>query len=113
MNAIRVSLLVLGAVGLTACQTMTDTWEGFKNFDLGLQQNHEQRAQAALPTVICPQVKIVDDLSSLNEFSDATDQSDYNLISRVTLAQTESNCNFDGQNAVVDLKLAFDGEIGP
>ncbi|MCD8497142.1 MAG: hypothetical protein LRZ85_03100, partial [Alphaproteobacteria bacterium] len=113
MKALRVTMLALAASGLAACQTMSETWDGIKNFDLGMAQTNEQRDQAALPDVVCPQVKIVDDLSSLSEFADLSDPADYNLISRVTLAQTESNCQYDGNNAVVDLKLVFEGQIGP
>lgn len=113
MKAIRVTIITLATMGLGACQTMEETWAGFKNFDLGLPQTNQQRTEAALPDVVCPQVKIVDDLSSLSEFADLSDPADYNLISRVTLAQTESNCVYDGKNAVVDLKLVFEGQMGP
>jgi hypothetical protein len=113
MKALRVTVLALGIMGLTGCQTMSQTWEDVKNVDLGLTQSNEQRAVAALPVNSCPQVKIVDELSALNEFSDLSSPADYNLISRVTLAQSESNCTYDGKNAIVDLKLVFDGQIGP
>lgn len=116
MKATRLTIILLAAAGLSACQTMSQTmnstWDGIKNFDLGTAQTNEQKVMAALPEVVCPQVKIVDELSSLSEFSDLSDTADYNLISKVSLAQTESNCVYDGNNAVVDLKLVFEGQLG-
>ncbi|MCD8562880.1 MAG: hypothetical protein LRY54_02235, partial [Alphaproteobacteria bacterium] len=113
MKAIRFTALALGIMGLTGCQTMSETWENVKSFEFGTAQTNEQREAAALPTVSCPEVKIVDELSSLSEFSDVSDPADYNLVSHVTLGESQSSCTYDGQNAVVDLKLVFDGQIGP
>lgn len=115
MKATRLTIIALATVGLAACQTMNQTWEGIKNFDLNLAQpeNNQARLEAALPDVVCPQVKIVDELSALNEFADLSSPGDDTLISRVTLSQSESSCVYDGNNAVVDLKLVFDGQMGP
>lgn len=113
MKALRVTMLALAIGGLAACQTMDEAWDGITNLNFGKAQTNEQRDVAALPTVVCPQVKIVDELSALSEFSDISSPADYNLVSRVTLAQSESACTYDGNNAVVDLKLVFEGQIGP
>ena len=60
----------------------------------------------------CPTVQIVDELSSLSEFTGST-RTEPNLISRVNLNQVESSCAFiDGQIAL-DLRLAFEGALGP
>lgn len=112
MKAIRFTALTLGVMGLSGCQTMSETWQDVKSFDFGPAQTNEQREAAALPTQACPQVKVVDELSSLSEFSDLSSPADYNLVSRVNLSESASNCTYDGQNAVVDLKLVFDSKIG-
>ena len=60
----------------------------------------------------CPRVEIVDDLSSISDFSDPRKQVKKNLISRVDLESAESTCKLSSKTAIVDLKLIFNGNLG-
>jgi len=58
----------------------------------------------------CPNVQIINELSSLNEFSDITQPKDYNLISRVQLQEGANNCIYSAGNVRVDIKLILEME---
>jgi len=60
----------------------------------------------------CPQVEIVDDLSSLSDFQNPTKTISSQLISRVDLRQAESTCKLASKSAIIDLKLIFNGKLG-
>lgn len=60
----------------------------------------------------CPQVEIVNDLSSISDFSDPRKQNKDNLISRVDIKSAESTCKLASKSATVDLKLKFEGDLG-
>ncbi len=60
----------------------------------------------------CPQVEIVDDLSSISDFINPKKQVKNNLISRVDLKSAESTCKLSSKTAIVDLKLIFNGHLG-
>lgn len=110
MKLFKLIILVGATLSLGACETLEGTWNDIKGFSLSPQSN-EERMSADIP-MICPQVQIVDELSSLSDFSDMSDMNESNLISRVNLTQVESSCSFDGHNVIVDLKLAFEGQLG-
>ncbi len=61
----------------------------------------------------CPQVEIVDDLSSLSDFTNPNSSKKADLISRIDLKSAESACKLASKSAVVDLKLVFKGNLGP
>lgn len=61
----------------------------------------------------CPEVQIVDELSSISEFSPPSASFTENLISRADLSHAESFCTFQDKLAIVDLKLVFDAALGP
>ncbi len=60
----------------------------------------------------CPEVQIVDDLSSLSDFEDPNKPSKKRLISRVDLKSAESTCKIASKSVTVDLKLIFNGALG-
>lgn len=100
---------------LAACQTL----EGVKDdaYDLaegnvyvaGVTSGHAEQ----LLKSPCPQVEIVDDLSSISDFTNPQKQVNKNLISRVDLKSAESTCKLSSKTAIVDLKLIFNGKLGP
>lgn len=61
----------------------------------------------------CPQVQIVDDLSSISDFSNPRKQAKNNLVSRVDLKSAQSTCKLSSKTAIIDLKLLFNGKLGP
>ncbi len=60
----------------------------------------------------CPQVELVDDLSSLSDFTNPNQTKRENLISRVDLKSAQSTCMLSSKSTVVDLTLLFEGTLG-
>jgi len=103
------------ALLLNACQT----WEGLRDdaYDVAEGNIYVAGATGHTPEKLlrspCPQVEIVDDLSSISDFSNPRRQDKKNLISRVDLKSAESTCKLSSKTAIIDLKLLFNGKLGP
>lgn len=108
-------LLCLSASTLAACQT-ADGFVADIADTFNLSGNSSPYAisdvEVAKTKDPCPQVKIVDELSSLSEFASPGNTSEPNLISRVNLQQVESTCSFQNDQVSVDLKMAFESTLG-
>ncbi len=111
MKILRSLLIVMATVSLSACDTVNNFTDQISIFDEPEIVSNEERRTAEMVTP-CPKVEIVDELSALTEFSDASNPVDYNVISRVHLTQVESSCRYNERNVMIDLKLAFEGELG-
>ncbi|MCK5384881.1 MAG: hypothetical protein KAJ29_04840 [Alphaproteobacteria bacterium] len=102
------------ALLLSACQTL----EALKDdaYDVAGGNIYAAGATGKTPEKLlrspCPQVEIVDDLSSISDFSNPRKQDKKNLISRVDLKSAESTCKLSSKTAIIDLKLLFDGKLG-
>ncbi len=100
---------------LGACQT----FEGLRDdaYDVAEGNIFVAGARGRTPENLlrspCPQVEIVDDLSSISDFSHPRKQNKDHLISRVDLKSAESTCKLSSKTAVIDLKLLFNGKLGP
>tara|TARA_R110001592_G_scaffold20926_3_gene84549 strand:+ start:622 stop:1305 length:684 start_codon:yes stop_codon:yes gene_type:complete len=114
MKSLKILTICVVVPMLMACQTL----EGAKDdaYDLaegniyvaGVTSGHAEQ----LLKSPCPQVEIVDDLSSISDFTDPKNQVKKNLISRVDLKSAESTCKLSSKTAIVDLKLIFNGSLG-
>ncbi len=60
----------------------------------------------------CPRIEIIDDLSSLSDFSTPKNTDQSQLISRVDLSSAKSTCKLASKSAIIDLKLMFKGTLG-
>lgn len=116
MKSVRYLLLCAATLGLAACQTadglVADVSEAF-SLNGGSSPYATSEVELAKSNDPCPQVQIVDELSSFSEFDSPDATSEERLVSRVTLNQVESSCTIQGDQAIVDLKLAFLGSLGP
>ncbi len=116
MKQIRLLPLSLCLFSLSACQTWDGVMEDISSLEIpsiSSPSASDPRSDEFVISGNCPRVEIVDELSIMNEYIDISDQQPYNLISNVNLTQAESNCNYSGKSATVDLKLAFEGSLGP
>ena len=111
MTFSRFILLLIIGFTLNACQSIKATMDEVKNFSFSNMADHEEKRSAELISP-CPTVKIVDELSSLSEFQGGVMEEPM-LISRVNLTQAESACDFKNDHVAIDLKLAFEGMLGP
>ncbi len=94
---------------LPACET----WDGLvQDIESVKASAFESTGQEIALLDSCPETKVVDELGSLNEFSDTSNPRVENLISRVDITQIESSCIHNEKSIAVDLKLTFEGELG-
>lgn len=101
-------------LALSACQT----YEAIQDDVHDLQTGNYQTARAVdneadvLLASDCPKVEVVEDLSTISDFTDPKKQINKNLTSRVVITAIESSCELSSKTATVDLKLIFDGTLG-
>tara|TARA_R110002072_G_scaffold108678_1_gene235584 strand:+ start:167 stop:811 length:645 start_codon:yes stop_codon:yes gene_type:complete len=115
MNNIKIFAMTFAIFTLSACQTLDAMQSDFNEVSHGTFETAQAVTDptANLLASPCPQVEIVDDLSSLSDFESPKKQNKANLISRVDLRSAESSCKLASKSAVVDLKLFFNGQLGP
>lgn len=115
MRYIKILSCLLCVTALLGCQTTTDSvHSGVSDMTAGnvnLPPVLNQASESLLASP-CPQVEIVDDLSSISDFTDPKNQKKSNLISRVNIKSAESACKLASKSAIVDLKLVFEGNLG-
>lgn len=114
MNNIKTFAMTLAIFTLSACQTLDAMQSDFNEVSHGTFETAQAVTDPTghLLASPCPQVEIVDDLSSLSDFESPKTQNKENLISRVDLRSAESSCKLASKSAVVDLKLFFNGQLG-
>lgn len=106
--------LCLLILPLTACETIEAVDTDVQNLkeNIGIPRLVEGRTEYLLANE-CPQIEIVDDLSSLSDFSSPKSPSRKNLISRIDIKSAESTCKLASKSAIIDLKVIFQGSLGP
>lgn len=100
---------------LTACQTYEAIQDDVYDLQTGNYNTAkivENEADVLLQSE-CPKIEIVEDLSMLSDFTDPKKQINKNLTSHVKIAGTESTCELSSKTATVDLKIIFEGTLGP
>ncbi len=99
---------------LTGCQTLRAIQDDFLDVRAGniSPPNMYSSSPESLLKSECPEVQIVDDLSSLSDFTSPNKQYKEHLISRVDLISAESTCKLASKSVIVDLKLIFNGTLG-
>lgn len=109
----RLCLCIL-VLPLTACETIDAVDADIQNLgeNLGVPRLVEGRSEYLLASE-CPQIEIVDDLSSLSDFSSPKAPNRKNLISRIDIKSAESTCKLASKSAIIDLKVIFQGTLGP
>lgn len=112
-------LLSFAILTLGGCRTLdalSNDIDNTFNLPANTQSKETLTAQGGLQQAEinpCPSVQIVDELSSLSEFTPSNKAEENNIISRVDLSQANSSCSFEGDLAVVDMTLVFQGMLGP
>lgn len=107
------ALLTLG--GCNTIQTFGRDLTSSLNGQIPSKQPHEILTAQGVHNSSgpCPTIQIIDELSSLSEFSPASSADPDNLVSQVSLSEVDSSCSLKSNVAMVDLKLAFQGRLGP
>ncbi|MCB1783930.1 MAG: hypothetical protein KDI13_08025 [Alphaproteobacteria bacterium] len=116
MKTLHYSFLALLTLCISGCdQTLDgfmDDWNNLGVAGVSVDSVGPQRTDMLLASP-CPQVEIVDDLSSLSDFPEGKSGSDANLVSKIDIQNAESTCKLGSNTATVDLKVVFKGTLGP
>ena len=118
MKYLRYSLLGLCLIGLSACQTWEGVMKDFESINIPALDgfsptNNDTVTDKLVYTGGCPAVEAVEELSSLSEFTDASNQTDYNLIAKIDIAKIQNSCSYDKNAVTIDLSMDFLGTLGP
>ncbi len=114
MKHVKILSVLLLSFALSGCQTWTslqDDLEDLTSKNLNTARVVKGKSDVLLASP-CPQIEIVDDLSSLSDFSTPKNPIKAHLISRVDLSGAESTCKLASKSAIIDLKLMFKSTIG-
>ena len=105
------------AMTLSACETVEGIKRDISDIDFGnfstASSVQEETHADFLVDGNCPSVQIVEDLGRLHEFNAGQSMKSSNLVSSVTMEEANSTCSYGNRSVTVDLKLAFDGKLGP
>lgn len=114
MKKFRLFALCLCLLGVASCRTTEAIKDDIDSLDLpALSVDGEPSTEDLTYSGSCPEVKLIDELASYSEFSDSSSARDGDLISRVKIANVKSACHTDESTVTLDLKLTFDGILGP
>lgn len=116
MKPIKIFALSIGLISLASCQT----WDGLKQDVNSLNtpewtKNFSGGEPDADDFVIggdCPKVEVVEELGSINEFSDLSDPQPYNLITQAHISRVTTTCEYSGKTATADVQITFEGKRG-
>lgn len=113
MKKLRFLTLGFGLLTLTACTTMQEIVDDIKAIEIPGFESQDRLAEEFVIKGNCPDAEIVEDLSALSEFATTQDTSEMQLITRAHLSDIQSKCSYNERSMTVDVKLSFEGAIGP
>lgn len=103
---------------LSACETYEGLKDDISSIDLSsftpaVRANPEDKHSNFLIDGDCPRIEVVDELSMLSEYVNPQSPAQNEKISNVAISSAESTCTYGNRSVTVDLKLNFNGELGP
>lgn len=105
-----VSFLFCTLLALSGCETWESVKQKFNTIDWSFAADEPA---IVTPETRCPEVRIVDELSSLTEFAGEGHTDSQNQISQVFMTAVNTACQYSQKNVAIDLKLEFKGTLGP
>ncbi len=114
MSKSRIFLCLVCVLSVAACKTMEGVIGDLDSLDLApVSLDGEPAPEDLGYNTLCPQVKVVEELGTYSEFSDSGSTDREDLVSEVKIARVKSACNTDTKNVTMDLKMSFQGTLGP
>lgn len=115
---------VLMAFALSGCETMQKMSDSLKSIEMPKLTPKGETAKAGDSIVSpsglvsvggenCPQIKALNDLASITQFSDPVTADPNQMISDTKLEKIASKCTVSGNSVAVELELNFAGLLGP
>lgn len=113
MKNVRLIALACCVSALSACNTVDGFVEDIKFTDWGQFSGRAGGKSENLLADGCPVAGIVPDLDSYSEFTDNAAPTARTLVSQARMTEIQSKCEYGPQSVTVDIKLLFDGALGP
>ncbi|MCC6598486.1 MAG: hypothetical protein IT559_06830 [Alphaproteobacteria bacterium] len=114
MKNISPLTLCLCLLMLSSCRTVGAMLDDLDSMSVPtISINREPRIEDLAESHSCPEVRVIEELGTYNEFSDPGRTRANELVSRVTISGTRVSCQMDAQTAIVDLNVTFQGALGP
>lgn len=114
MKTARLLALCLCLLGVASCRTVDGVMDDIDSMDLpAISMDGEPSTGDLIYSGSCPEIRLIDELASYSEFSDSSSTRDRDLVSRVNISDVNSACHSDESTITLDLKLTFEGTLGP
>lgn len=107
--------LFLAALSLPGCAETVDgvVDDVNRGLEIGRAEARGLKGSDRLLTDTCPSIHIVDDLGTLNDFTDEHRMILENMLAEIRILKGKSGCELATSSATVDMTLQFVGELGP
>lgn len=113
MKTFRLLALCLCLLGVSSCRMVEGMMEDLDSINVSPRAvSGEPRTEDLTYNASCPEIKLIEELASYNEFSDSTSTREQDLVSRVKISNVKSACHTDERTVTLDLKLTFDAVLG-
>ena len=113
MNTLRLLALASFVTALSACNTVDGFVEDIKFTDWGMFSGKPGGKSENFLADGCPQASVVPELADYTDFNDNAAPSSRTMISHAQMNNLQSQCQFGPQSVTVDVKINFDGALGP
>jgi predicted small secreted protein len=113
MKNFRLIALACCVSALSACNTVDGFVEDIKFTDWGAYSGRAGGKSENLLSDGCPVAGIVPDLGTYSEFTNNNAPTNRTLVSQAHMGDIQSKCDYGPQSVTVDIKINFDGVLGP
>ncbi len=112
-NLRLIALTSCVAALLSACNTVDGLVEELRFTDWGAFNGKAGGKSENFLSDGCPQAAVVPELASFTDFTDNARPTTNSMVSHAEMSSITSQCQFGPQSVTVDVKLNFEGTLGP
>ncbi|MBP7721436.1 MAG: hypothetical protein KA155_02765 [Alphaproteobacteria bacterium] len=113
MKSLRLLALTSCVAALSACNTVDGLVEDLRFTDWGAFNGKAGGKSENFLSDGCPQAAVVPELANFAEFTDNARPTTGSMVSHAQISSITSQCQFGPQSVTVDVKLNFEGTLGP
>lgn len=113
MKSLRLLALTSCVAALSACNTVDGLVEDLRFTDWGAFNGKAGGKSENFLSDGCPQAAVVPELANFAEFTDNARPTTGSMVSHTQISSITSQCQFGPQSVTVDVKLNFEGTLGP
>lgn len=114
MKRLNFALLSISCLALIGCESVSNTLSGMRDKPVpGTVEKQSQFTDELVKKGGCPETEIVQELSGYSDFVSTQYLAEDQLISRAHISAIDSTCSYNPRSVQVDLKLTFEGTVGP